>query len=714
MLDIIFGERGNPQAAKSLVTELEAIQASHSLTGTLYLGYPVVPIDGISATVDAVMTTKEHGLVVFDFRSGNLGIEAINDRQIDIETAFKVRLLENRALRRRSELSFPIHVISLVVAADQVKVDEPPFICTPRDLSGLIIDFEGLSDELFINLNASIQRTVTLRPAKSRENVVKQNSKGKKLKIIEAEIANLDKWQKQAAIETPSAPQRIRGLAGSGKTIVLAQKASYLHISNPDWKIAVTFYTQSLYQQFEALITRFNFQFSKEEPDWTKLNIRHCWGGSSKEGIYSLIARKYGITPLDFGTASSRFGSERAFAGICGELLAIVKRDNSPEIFDAVLIDEAQDMPQEFFELVYHVTKSPKRIIFAYDELQTVSSYTMLPTEDLFGKFPDGTPRVQLKNKEYDARQDIVLPICYRNTPWALTVAHALGFGVYREPPSASEIGLVQMFDDPEIWRDIGYEVRSGQLVHGKSVELARAEGATPSFFRSQMSVDDAVVVKRFDNASDQYSWVADDILKNIDEEELLVTDVMVIVCDTFAIRSQGANIIKALAAKKISAHIAGITSAASDFFVSNSIPITHIFRAKGNEAPLVYVVGAQACFAGLELARKRNTLFTAITRSRGWVRICGVGPFMEGLQQEIEKVSSSNYILSFLYPTTQQIEKIRRINREISDVERRKLDEKIRITEDLLKEITSGDLPAEALKPEVLTQLRKLLSEKK
>jgi Resolvase, N terminal domain len=43
------------------------------------------------------------------------------------------------------------------------------------------------------------------------------------MKIIEREIANLDRWQKRAAIETPKGPQRIRGLACSGKTIVLAQ-----------------------------------------------------------------------------------------------------------------------------------------------------------------------------------------------------------------------------------------------------------------------------------------------------------------------------------------------------------------------------------------------------------------------------------------------------------------------------------------------------------
>lgn len=46
---------------------------------------------------------------------------------------------------------------------------------------------------------------------------------------------------KKAAFEIPEGPQRIRGLAGSGKTIVLALKAAYLHTQYPDMKIAVTF-----------------------------------------------------------------------------------------------------------------------------------------------------------------------------------------------------------------------------------------------------------------------------------------------------------------------------------------------------------------------------------------------------------------------------------------------------------------------------------------
>jgi superfamily I DNA and RNA helicase len=69
------------------------------------------------------------------------------------------------------------------------------------------------------------------------------------LKDIERNIANLDQWQKAAAIESPEGLQCIRGLAGSGKTIVLALKAAYRHSQKPEWRIAVAFHSRALYQQ---------------------------------------------------------------------------------------------------------------------------------------------------------------------------------------------------------------------------------------------------------------------------------------------------------------------------------------------------------------------------------------------------------------------------------------------------------------------------------
>jgi superfamily I DNA and RNA helicase len=78
----------------------------------------------------------------------------------------------------------------------------------------------------------------------------------------------------------------------------------------------------------------------------------------------------------------------------------------------------------------------------------------------------------------------------------------------------------------------------------------------------------------------------------------------------------------RALSDHSVSAHLVGVTTTRDEVFQPNSVAITHIFRAKGNEAPMVYVVHAEFCQIGFELSRKRNILFTGMTRSRAWVRL--------------------------------------------------------------------------------------------
>jgi len=61
-----------------------------------------------------------------------------------------------------------------------------------------------------------------IKPQKRTFKALREDTKGRILEKIESEIATFDLEQKRAAIRIIDGPQRIRGLAGSGKTIVLA------------------------------------------------------------------------------------------------------------------------------------------------------------------------------------------------------------------------------------------------------------------------------------------------------------------------------------------------------------------------------------------------------------------------------------------------------------------------------------------------------------
>lgn len=67
----------------------------------------------------------------------------------------------------------------------------------------------------------------SIRAGKLKREPLNADSRGARLKRVDESIANLDQHQSQAVIETVDGVQRIRGLAGSGKTIVLALKVAY-------------------------------------------------------------------------------------------------------------------------------------------------------------------------------------------------------------------------------------------------------------------------------------------------------------------------------------------------------------------------------------------------------------------------------------------------------------------------------------------------------
>lgn len=60
-------------------------------------------------------------------------------------------------------------------------------------------------------------------------------------------------------------------------------------------------------------------------------------------------------------------------------------------------MDEAQDFPPSFYQLVYKLSKKPKRIIWAYDELQSLEGKDIPDTGKLFGYSKDGNKIIDLQ-----------------------------------------------------------------------------------------------------------------------------------------------------------------------------------------------------------------------------------------------------------------------------------------------------------------------------
>ena len=95
---------------------------------------------------------------------------------------------------------------------------------TVVDVLTEIEDWE-FGEKLYAPALSAIESMSSIRKGRTRREVRRSDSRGGKLKRLEDSIATLDDPQSKAVVETVDGVQRIRGLAGSGKTIVLARKA---------------------------------------------------------------------------------------------------------------------------------------------------------------------------------------------------------------------------------------------------------------------------------------------------------------------------------------------------------------------------------------------------------------------------------------------------------------------------------------------------------
>lgn len=717
-VSITRGTSTKPASSESLI---EALRETEEVTGQLFVGYPIISSPDGRQSIDAVFVSPSIGLVVIDLIEGS-ELHGHQERQDDMATRLESKLLGHRDLVSRRKLRVPVLAMSY---APKLRTSEMPNdpeypVATASTVVQQLAElgWPDAEPEIYKRTLSALQSISSIRRTRTPRSVQKTNSLGSRLATLEESIATLDSLQSRAVIETVEGVQRIRGLAGSGKTIVLALKTAYLHAQHPDWKIGVTFQTRSLRAQFIKLITSFTFEQTGEEPDWSNVQVMQAWGaggGGNREGVYHKFCTENGVDYLDFNSAKNAYGTQNAFRGACAAALAAAPSPRAS--FDAILVDEAQDFPADFLKLVYQMLKPSKRLVYAYDELQNLSEAGVGSPEEIFGVDDRGRPLVNLSSPDGSgARSDIILEKCYRNSRPVLVTAHALGFGTYRKPVKPGRPGLVQMFSTPSLWEDIGYRLIDGELRAGSDVRLTRTEETSPTFLEDHSSIDDLVSFQAFASASEQTRWLADAIQRNLEHDELRHDDIVIINPDPFSTRRNMAPIRSELLLRGINSHLAGVDAGPDVFFQPDgqSITCTGIYRAKGNEAGMIYVINADESFEATSMATTRNRLFTAITRSKAWVRVLGVGEAMEGLKLEFRSTKEANFQLDFTYPTPEEQEHMQVVHRDMSAAEAKAVARQQASLEQLVSNLQEGRVLPEDLDESMLATLTELLEKRR
>lgn len=650
--------------ARQLIDYLSANSAQLGLgESVLYYDFPLFrDYEDSVYQPTLLLLDANKGVVSIRVAGTQFDIQHEDEKLSELHSILFAKLLTSRKLRKsRSELNLGINsVLFLPPGSDPAAVDSENIVASSNDglnkalhsIPTVPMDADSLRE-----VRSVIEGVKALTRTSARE-VPQDGSKPKAavLKKLEEEIANFDANQRMAALTVPIGPQRIRGLAGSGKTIVLAWKAAHLHMQDPEQKILFTFYTRSLYDTIRKQIARFYRHFRDSDPNWENLHILHAWGGRQTRGVYYDTCVEHEVTPKQW---SEVMGNKEPFKFVCDDLM---KRTDIRPKYDMVLVDEAQDLPDSFFHVLFKLTqgdRDSKRIIWAYDELQSIFEPRMRSASELFGLDADGHPKIDLdRAKAFHELagyidNDLILKKCYRNPLDVLVCSHALGLGIY-----GSEI--VQMLQNMEHWEDLGYEVEQGDFTVGSPTVIYRPDKNSPLAINNFEQRSEVVKWHSAESFSDELNWVFHEAQKMI-QDGLAPEEILVICLDDRNVKTYFTSLANRFSKSGIRSNdLLSNPFSAPRFIVEGHITLSTVHRAKGNEAPAVLVCGADSVAHTLNLRRSRNKLFTAFTRTKGWLRVSGLAS-AKPIFDELELALKNSPRLLFSWPDLAKVETLQR-----------------------------------------------------
>jgi len=702
-----------------------------------YCGYKKpsisVPIDDIPSFI---IISKKYGVVLIDVVDHEIirmemenefwtvqNGESLYSRDIILANFARemgTRLSKDPTLydRKKDRLLLPVSTLLIFFQNFQEQLDLFKEILVGRFLSkeqvkskleGFFLEISiselpPLSDDKYNKILSILEGTDVLRkklpPVKSPE------TKNDFIQKSLDETFKLDDVQRQVAMQIADGPQRIRGLAGTGKTIILCLKAAIAHQELSDYKILFLFNTRSMYPQIEELISKYYTREAKQPVNWDNVEVLHAWGGRIEPGLYSSLCQQYGVPYLPFR-------DNQDLNSIFKFLLEHAKEKLQP-IYDLVLIDEAQDLPSSVFETVFYLTKGEpekKRIVWAYDEFQTLTDIQIKEPENLFGISKEGKPNLPntILNGKYGLiDKDYVLANSYRNPRVVLTVAHGLTLGLY------SQIGDIERIENKKTWEALGYKVNEPAnretFVAGDTMVVERPEAFSKNKLEnllkaSQKEEQNLIQIKSCSTMDEEIDFVVSKIQEAIVKGKVDPTEIIVITLDTKNAKNDLSPLRQGLNRLNIRSTMPGIVENASVFKEKGTVTLTTAFRAKGNEGNVVFVMNAQKAVNDSPF-RARNALFVAITRARGWCYISGHGNAMNELESEIKAILADYPRFKFQQPSDEDVKRRRVIlfRQDESEVQRKDkflddiiqnnrelLIEKIRHNPDILEEATKS-----------------------
>ncbi|ENI7065535.1 hypothetical protein ABZO91_003622 [Proteus mirabilis] len=206
----------------------------------LYYGFPVFKdYEDHSVKSKIALLSKNHGIILIS-TSSQATIQEDDENLSQVYNFIEAAIKKSKLLRlNKRELAVDIE--SFLFCNQQIDFEgESEVLDSLPAIQKELSDSERgtpLTDEHFNEVRSIIEGAKALSKSVKRHKI--SEDPASKLNILiqlENEITNFDIEQRKIAISLINGPQRIRGLAGSGKTVVLAMKVAHIHLQHPTKK----------------------------------------------------------------------------------------------------------------------------------------------------------------------------------------------------------------------------------------------------------------------------------------------------------------------------------------------------------------------------------------------------------------------------------------------------------------------------------------------
>jgi len=451
--------------------------------------------------------------------------------------------------------------------------------------------------------SAVLNRRRPARPGLRRETLGAYfDEQANKLKHLSREQEELSR------LEVRGHPRLIRGVAGSGKTVVLANMvARYIKrwLAQPDLfekreypRVAAVCFNRSLVACLTQLIGLASRPQIPDDVFKQALTVTHL------NGLMEEMSKPKGL--LDYVPISSvedPVQRARLYRKQLEQLRTSAPQRLQPFLYDAIFVDEGQDFEEEEFRLLLDLIRpdpstGDRTLVIFYDDAQ-----------NLYGR-----ARPVWKNLGIDVRgrdRARVMKECFRNTREIVEFAFNILVGTCA--PAHLRVQTRQ-------FADVSYLGAAGLVDEGK--DLVRVHFAP----RRGKKGWEWPIVHVFSNREEETNWLASELRRLIFEEQVRLEDMLVLFPRVRGAKKLKDRLKDLLPSSRVQRFIQPYGKHADRdryIFEPGHLTVSTPHGAKGYDAAVVFLLGCDL----LSPAEKRDRaqFYVAATRAREVLYISGL-----------------------------------------------------------------------------------------